>query len=198
MGFLKSDFFFIRTVGLGWVWRLPLFFNQGNVVGNSLRTCGWPWILCPGQSGVLLLPPPKPIKARDWMFIALAQSQPCKAEDRKAIHFFALSVYDWSIADFHSCVRLFCAAHQLSYTQPCLPFHMLFCDGLSLDIEYNSLCYIGGPCTLSTHVLYVYIYSHMFYMSVSLFLLHRQVHWHRILLFYLVNFIYFRIIIIGV
>lgn len=157
MGFLKSDFFFHTY---HWLWlglATTTFFNQGSVVGNYLRTCGWPWILCPGQSGVFLLSPPKPIKARDWMFIALAQSQPCKAEGREAIRLFPLAVYDWSIVDLQCRVHLFYAAHRLSYTDPCLPFHMVFCDGLSLHNEYNSLCYIEGPCTLSIQYKIVFI-----------------------------------------
>ena len=35
-------------------------------------------------------------------------------------------------------------------------FHSLFHDGLSLDIEYSSLCYVVGPCCLC--ILYIIVY----------------------------------------
>ena len=45
----------------------------------------------------------------------------------------------------------------ISAVQPsdlaCTLFHLLFCDGLSQDIEYSSLCSRVGPCCLS--VLYI-------------------------------------------
>ena len=35
-------------------------------------------------------------------------------------------------------------------------FHILFCYGLSQDIEYSSLCYMGGPYYLS--ILYIIVF----------------------------------------
>ena len=53
----------------------------------------------------------------------------------------------WSIVDLQRCTNLCCTAKWLSFIDILL--YILFHDGLSWDIEYNSLCYSVGPCWLS-------------------------------------------------
>ena len=78
-----------------------------------------------------------------------------RATGRNLIHsffFFNLSIYSWLTCCFNLCwtAKWFNYTHTHTHTHT----HILFCIlshyGLSQDIEYSSLCYIVGPCCLST------------------------------------------------
>ena len=45
-------------------------------------------------------------------------------------------------------------------------FYILFCYGLSQDIEYSSLCYTVGPCCLSMEAFFFFF----FFKLINLFL----------------------------
>ena len=62
--------------------------------------------------------------------------------------FFSKKLY-WSVANLQCSIKFFCTAMWISYTYKNIFFSYSFSYGLSLNIEYSSLCYTVGLCCFS-------------------------------------------------
>ena len=62
-------------------------------------------------------------------------------------NFYFWKIFSWSILDFQCCANLHCTAKWLSFTHIDILFQIIFCYGLSLNVEYISFCYTLGPCS---------------------------------------------------
>ena len=76
----------------------------------------------------------------------------------RGLYFFK-STAPWTVGALQCCINFHCTAKWLSYTHTCTHTHTyihsfsyFFHYGLSQDIEYSSLCYTVGPCSVCNSV----------------------------------------------